>query len=167
MPNITLKMKIALTADGARAVPFEHPQARFLLGAPGQEIPEALARQLGIKDGRIEVELPEPEVGGPPYDLRRQIPPAKDLEDYTRDELVVLAKDRGLKVKAKATKAQLVEQLDEQQGDPPPVDDDPEPQGGTDEAETGGQDDPQAAGQAEAAGTETEGEPPQPETPEV
>lgn len=146
MAMIKLQTKIALTADGSKAVPFEHPDARFLLGGKGHEIPAALAKELGIVDGRIDVELPEPEVGGPPYDLRRQAPPAKALEDYSRDELMVKATAMGIKLKAKATKAQILEAIAEQEG-------------GGDEAETSRQDDPPAEEQAEGAGGETEGEP--------
>ena len=53
------KVRMALTADLKRVVPYESGDARYLFAAPGQEIPKALAKKYGIIDGEI------PEEDGP------------------------------------------------------------------------------------------------------
>ncbi len=61
--------RLYVTADWARVVPEDSPDAAFLLAAEGQRLDEATARRLGLLDEPPAA--PEPEtkiIAGPPAD---------------------------------------------------------------------------------------------------
>lgn len=98
----TVTERLYETEDG-RAVPEGHPDARWLLAVPGQQIPEEVAAANGILTAE-----PEPEPEG--------------LDGLKKAELVALAEERGLP--SDGTKAALIERLTaEPEPEPEPEDD--------------------------------------------
>jgi len=83
-----MKQRIYLDAEKKKAVPAGNPRASFLLCAIGQTIPDVIAEQYGLVDGKIKD--PPEKVVPPKAETKKEDPPenksVKNAENKGREK---------------------------------------------------------------------------------
>lgn len=94
-----------LNADRTEVVEEGDPEAAFLLVGAGSEIDDADAARYGLgSHAKSAAKAEDKQVASPDED--------KSLDSMTKDELLAVAGERGVDVKASATKAEIIDAID-------------------------------------------------------